>query len=318
MSHNKKTVLIIKKQKIYKCGYCSKKYIHRQSASRHRKICKSNPNYSIQIIDKLEKLDKLDGLEKINKSNENETNIFINNNNISDNISEKITNKYTTYYDFNKCIERWIKQIKHDIMDNILDYCDKPITRGKNNGKICCEIYDKCPNISHSETDDITKCKYCSLSMNTWNQKYHHELDCPKKIELQKEKIKLCLDRILTRKISEQFKLFKKSLSQNYILTPNKKTIPSPLRFSVWEQFIGINTMIAKCFVCRKSQITFQNFSCGHIISEHNGGDLDINNLRPICTNCNSSMKEMNMDHYIQIYKLWGNDPINLNQKNAM
>ena len=235
-----------------------------------------------------------------------------------DNIPEKKVTKYTCHYDFNKCVERWIKQIKHDIKDDILYYCDKPITQGKNIGKICCEVYDKCPNASHLERDDITKCKYCSSIMNTWSQKYDHEVDCPKKIELQKEKIEFSLDRILTRKIHEQFKSFKKSLSQSYVMSSNRRTIPSPVRFSVWEQCVGTDSMIAKCFVCRKAQITFQNFACGHIISDHNGGDIDIDNLKPICTNCNSSMKEMNMDSYIETYKLWGNVPNNLNQKNIV
>ena len=46
------------------------------------------------------------------------------------------------------------------------------------------------------------------------------------------------------------------------------------------------------------------NFSCGHVIAEANGGELKLNNLKPICMSCNSSMGTQNMDSYIQKYGL--------------
>ena len=46
------------------------------------------------------------------------------------------------------------------------------------------------------------------------------------------------------------------------------------------------------------------DFHCGHIISEFNGGNLDVENLKPICQPCNSSMKTMNMDEFIKKYKI--------------
>ena len=39
----------------------------------------------------------------------------------------------------------------------------------------------------------------------------------------------------------------------------------------------------------------------GHIISESNGGKTDVNNLRPICKNCNLSMGKKNWTDYINI-----------------
>ena len=44
------------------------------------------------------------------------------------------------------------------------------------------------------------------------------------------------------------------------------------------------------------------SFHCGHIIAESKGGELSVNNLKPICQSCNSSMGTQNMDEYIKKY----------------
>jgi 5-methylcytosine-specific restriction endonuclease McrA len=41
-------------------------------------------------------------------------------------------------------------------------------------------------------------------------------------------------------------------------------------------------------------------FECGHVISEFNGGTNKLNNLKPICVSCNSSMGTQNMDEFIK------------------
>ena len=42
------------------------------------------------------------------------------------------------------------------------------------------------------------------------------------------------------------------------------------------------------------------SWECGHIKSEANGGDLNTNNLKPICSGCNKSMGSKNMDDYMR------------------
>ena len=49
------------------------------------------------------------------------------------------------------------------------------------------------------------------------------------------------------------------------------------------------------------------SFHCGHVISEFNGGNATIDNLRPICPSCNSSMGRTNMDIFMMRHGL-GND----------
>ena len=40
--------------------------------------------------------------------------------------------------------------------------------------------------------------------------------------------------------------------------------------------------------------ISRNGWHCGHVISEKNGGETNIGNLRPICGSCNNSMGSMN------------------------
>jgi hypothetical protein len=65
--------------------------------------------------------------------------------------------------------------------------------------------------------------------------------------------------------------------------------------------------------MCRKTEpIKRANFDCGHIIAEKNGDTLELNNLRPICKHCNTSMSTENMDDFMKKY---GFDKINVNVK---
>jgi len=71
-----------------------------------------------------------------------------------------------------------------------------------------------------------------------------------------------------------------------------KEKIPKALREQVWLTHVG-KKYEAKCYVkwC-KNKITVFDFQSGHNIPESKGGATDINNLRPICSRCNSSMND--------------------------
>jgi 5-methylcytosine-specific restriction endonuclease McrA len=77
-----------------------------------------------------------------------------------------------------------------------------------------------------------------------------------------------------------------------------KKTIPKPLKNSVWDKYIGKEHGIGNCYSCQ-SNIDSKHFECGHVISDADGGDLSIENLRPVCSLCNKSMGVMNMNEFI-------------------
>jgi len=72
-----------------------------------------------------------------------------------------------------------------------------------------------------------------------------------------------------------------------------KKNIPKTLRYDCWIKYIG-NNVKGNCYCCLNN-IEMKNYSCGHIIPEIEGGESIIENLRPICSSCNSSMKTQNL-----------------------
>ncbi len=77
-------------------------------------------------------------------------------------------------------------------------------------------------------------------------------------------------------------------------VTKRKKTISATKKTDVWNTYVGESIGKAMCVCCKKKEITSRNFHVGHVVSEHNGGTLDIGNLRPICAQCNLSMGAQN------------------------
>ena len=88
------------------------------------------------------------------------------------------------------------------------------------------------------------------------------------------------------------------------LIKRKKKSIPLALKRKVWNKYIGEDVGKALCLCCKLSYITQMSFSAGHIIAEADGGELKLDNLRPICGSCNSSMGTKNMDHFISEYGL--------------
>ena len=84
-----------------------------------------------------------------------------------------------------------------------------------------------------------------------------------------------------------------------------KKKISPHVRFAVWKTYIG-NKIEAKCFCCWKNKITpftyCNTFHAGHIHSEAKGGEIKIENLLPICSDCNKSMGTVHWDEYVEKY----------------
>jgi hypothetical protein len=67
--------------------------------------------------------------------------------------------------------------------------------------------------------------------------------------------------------------------------TPIDNTkISKKLRKQVFDKGNGI------CDICKKTQITLKKFEAGHIISRAMGGEAVIDNLIPICIDCNRRM----------------------------
>lgn len=81
-----------------------------------------------------------------------------------------------------------------------------------------------------------------------------------------------------------------------------KAAIPKKVKTDIWDTFIGNDLPKHKCFCCLKATITNREFHVGHVVSEANGGNLNIDNLRPICATCNFAMGTTNMKDYVTKY----------------
>jgi|UniRef100_A0A6C0GZU4 5-methylcytosine-specific restriction endonuclease McrA len=81
-----------------------------------------------------------------------------------------------------------------------------------------------------------------------------------------------------------------------------KKTIPKSLKKEVWDKWVGKKYGVTKCLCCNYQEIRQIEFHCGHVISEKNGGKTNLDNLRPICAQCNLSMGIMNMLEFKKKY----------------
>jgi 5-methylcytosine-specific restriction endonuclease McrA len=72
-----------------------------------------------------------------------------------------------------------------------------------------------------------------------------------------------------------------------------KKKIPKAIRQQVWLKYNG-KIYENKCtIIWCQNIISVFNFHVGHNVPESKGGGIEIENLRPICPNCNLSMGSM-------------------------
>ena len=99
------------------------------------------------------------------------------------------------------------------------------------------------------------------------------------------------VDHSRAEKVSESTKPEKKPKTKR-VPGSSRKKIPNALRQAVWHDFAKDSEV---CFCCKREKISNANFECGHIVSVRDGGLDTIQNLRPICSQCNRSMGTKNM-----------------------
>jgi hypothetical protein len=91
--------------------------------------------------------------------------------------------------------------------------------------------------------------------------------------------------------------------------TTSKAKVPQSIRKQSWHQNIGESVGSSKCICCNINVISQMNFEAGHIQPKSKGGPNTLDNLIPICSECNRSMSDTPMDEYIKTYH-----PINLSR----
>jgi len=80
-----------------------------------------------------------------------------------------------------------------------------------------------------------------------------------------------------------------------------KEKIPATLKNILWHKYFE-TSLTGLCQCCKVELISKAIFDAGHIISEANGGKVVLENLKPICKLCNSSMGKTNMDEFMKKY----------------
>ena len=82
--------------------------------------------------------------------------------------------------------------------------------------------------------------------------------------------------------------------------TKKKQYINKRLRNEVWSSYMG-SVFSGFCYCCNRKSIDVFSYHCGHVLSEHHGGKTTIQNLRPICSSCNTSGSVVHMKTALSI-----------------
>ena len=92
-----------------------------------------------------------------------------------------------------------------------------------------------------------------------------------------------------------------------------KSRISKRLKSMVWQDRIGDSIGKIQCPCCGDNIICQSNFHTGHIKAASKGGTLAIDNLVPICSQCNLSMLSQNMKTFM--YQQFKRDLVEVMEK---
>ena len=205
-------------------------------------------------------------------------------------ITKMNIHSYTLYIDSDLNIENLLSIIQTDVYQpspNIAELCNYIFNCHKDMIKL--KKYNKNKIINNSEEKKTDKLDDNSKEKNTIDNSKEKKTD---KLDDNKTKI---IDNSKEKKTDNETP--KKSKKK-------KDKIPTAVRKIVWNTYIGKEIITGKCLCCNAEDISSTNFDCGHIKSEKNGGEVNIENLRPICGNCNKSIGGNNMDEFMTKYKI--------------
>lgn len=155
-----------------------------------------------------------------------------------------------------------------------------------------------------------TNSYYCTKkqNLNFENNKLEKELikskDKDKDNEIKNLKQRLIDSKIVNRALLNYMELLMQDKHNLELRNYKRKCIiPPTVKNVLWYKYFN-NNITGKCCCCKIENISIGNFVCGYIISKCNGGTESVNNLKPICRLCKSSIKTMNMDDFMNKYGL--------------
>ena len=194
--------------------------------------------------------------------------------------------------------------IKNNVCTKIIEYkcahCSKSFTR-KYNYKIhiiknICgcnndnKIFNKINN--DKKQDQINNKKVDKINNNQVDQ------DVLDKIYLEEYR-KIIREKIYENLINKDIEQITEIAEKNNIPKYKKVKISNIFKRQCWNHWIGEDIGKIICPVCKLTYITQLNFSCAHIKSESKGGKLELDNVRPVCCGCNSSVYTNDLTNFI-------------------
>ena len=85
------------------------------------------------------------------------------------------------------------------------------------------------------------------------------------------------------------------------VLAKKRDALPKKIKMEVWNKRYA-NQMTGQCYCCEE-ELTYQKgYHCGHIVSVHDGGLNEIDNLEVVCSTCNEDMGTMHMEMYKTLF----------------
>lgn len=103
----------------------------------------------------------------------------------------------------------------------------------------------------------------------------------------------------MAEKMTNYFKLTE---NEKATWQQSRRNIPKGVRGEVWRKYYG-NIIDGSCPLC-KTQISIDNFDCGHIVSYKNGGSDGADNLMPLCSKCNKGMGAIDLNEYCRVFNI--------------
>lgn len=104
----------------------------------------------------------------------------------------------------------------------------------------------------------------------------------------------------LKKDLINRFNEFRQTRQPLPSVGAKKPVISKALRDSVFSTYNENSYDNAYCYTGCGEKITPFNFECGHVIAFSQGGQTNLDNLRPICARCNQSMGTKNMEVFIK------------------
>lgn len=87
-----------------------------------------------------------------------------------------------------------------------------------------------------------------------------------------------------------------KEFNFDHIPIGYREKITKSTKNLIWSNY-NSSSLKGKCYCCQ-TDVTYDNFECGHVVSVFEGGKNTEENLRPICSSCNNDMGLENLEEY--------------------